>query len=232
MQEYALIERNLLSTGSNGSEFALDELLASYPDLHNAYHQLFVYYQRRNTLPSLVSWSAEYRVLVSHMIATFEQALQQISLSRALTIREKRLLHLGICRGDDYERLSPLHPLVMAYHLQLAETIIAEPGYPTSASFASLPEITLDRLVVSGLMPFVYHSEHEYAQLQPMVENRFWIDIVPQRQMSHEYVKRLVKDKLNEFTDAYSRLFQSAGNNARLLMLLIWEKPESYSRDW
>lgn len=217
MQENTLIERNLLSTGSNGSEFALDELLASYPDLHNAYHQLFVYYQCRNTLPSLVSWSAEYRVLVSHMIATFEQALQQISLSRALTIQEKRLLHLGICRGDDYERLSPLHPLVMAYHLQLAETIIAEPGYPASASFASLPEITLDRLVVSGLMPFVYHSEHEYAQLQPMVENRFWIDIVPQRQMSHEYVKRLVKDKLNEFTDAYSRLFQSAGNNALVI---------------
>lgn len=217
MQENALIERNLLSTGSNGSEFALDELLASYPDLHNAYHQLFVYYQCRNTLPSLVSWSAEYRVLVSHMIATFEQALQQISLSRALTIQEKRLLHLGICRGEDYERLSPLHPLVMAYHLQLAETIIAEPGYPASASFASLPEITLDRLVVSGLMPFVYHSEHEYAQLQPMVENRFWIDIVPQRQMSHEYVKRLVKDKLNEFTDAYSRLFQSAGNNALVI---------------
>lgn len=217
MQEYALIERNLLSTGSNGSEFALDELLASYPDLHNAYHQLFVYYQRRNTLPSLVSWSVEYRVLVSHMIATFEKALQQISLSRALTTQEKLLLHLGICRGDDYERLSPLHPLIMAYHLQLAETIIAEPGFPTSASFASLPEITLDRLVVSGLMPFVYHSEHEYAQLQPMAENRFWIDIVPQRQMSHEYVKRLVKDKLNEFTDAYSRLFQSAGNNALVI---------------
>ncbi len=217
MQEYTLVESNVLSTGSNGNEFALDELLISYPDLHNAYHQLFVYYQRRNTLPSLVSWSAEYRVLVSHMIATFEQALHQISLSRALTTPEKRLLHLGICRGDDYERLSPLHPLVMAYHLQLAETIIAEPGFPTSVSFASLPEITLDRLVVSGLMPFVYHSEHEYAQLQPMAENRFWIDIVPQRQMSHEYVKRLVKDKLNEFTDAYSRLFQSAGNNALVI---------------
>ncbi|EHG2879960.1 DNA phosphorothioation-dependent restriction protein DptH [Salmonella enterica] len=217
MQESSLIEHNLLSTGSNNSEFALDELQASYPDLHNAYHQLFVYYQHRNTLPSLVSWSAEYRALVSHMIATFEQALQQIGLSRALTAQEKRLLHLGICRGDNYERLSPLHPLVLAYHLQLAETIIAEPGDSTSASFASLPQITLDRLVVSGLMPFVYHSEHEYAQLQPMAENRFWIDIVPQRQMSHEYVKRLVKDKLNEFTDAYSRLFQSAGNNALVI---------------
>ncbi|MCV4861413.1 hypothetical protein OFB63_35730, partial [Escherichia coli] len=65
--------------------------------------------------------------------------------------------------------------------------------------------------------PFVYHSEHEYAQLQPVEENRFWIDVVPQRQVSHDYVKRLVKDKLNEFTEAYARLFQSPGNNALII---------------
>ncbi|WP_449554807.1 DNA phosphorothioation-dependent restriction protein DptH [Lelliottia amnigena] len=217
MQEASMIEQNLLGTGSDDSVFALDELYISYPDLYNAYQLLLAYYQIRNTLPSLVSWSAEYRALVSHVVDTFEKALQQIGLSRTLTPQEKRLLHLGICRGDMYERLSPLHPLVLAYHLQLAETIIAEPEQPTLASFASLPPITLDRLVVSGLMPFVYHSEHEYAQLQPVAENRFWIDIIPQRQMSHDYVKRLVKDKLNEFTDAYSRLFQSNGSNALII---------------
>lgn len=217
MLEASLIEQNLLGTGSDDSVFALDELNTSYPDLHSAYHQLLAYYQHRNTLPSLVSWSAEYRALVSHVVDTFEQALQQIGLSRTLTPQEKRLLHLGICRGEMHERLSPLHPLVLAYHLQLAETIIAEPEQPTLASFASLPPITLDRLVVSGLMPVVYHSEHEYAQLQPVAENRFWIDVIPQRQMSHDYVKRLVKDKLNEFTDAYSKLFQSTGNNSLII---------------
>ncbi|EBV1887039.1 DNA phosphorothioation-dependent restriction protein DptH, partial [Salmonella enterica subsp. enterica serovar Saintpaul] len=178
--EASLIEQRLLGTGSDDSVFALDELLTSYPDLHNAYEQLFAYYHRRNTLPSLVSWSAEYRTLVSYIVTTFEQALQQIGLSRALTAQEKRLLHLGICRNDSHERLSPLHPLVLAYHLQLAETIVAESEQNDSASFATLPPITLDRLMVSGLMPFVYHSEHEYAQLQPVEENRFWIDAVPQ----------------------------------------------------
>ncbi|ELQ6262497.1 DNA phosphorothioation-dependent restriction protein DptH [Cronobacter malonaticus] len=217
MLEASLIERNLLGTGSDDSVFALDELYTSYPDLHNAYHQLLAYYQLRNTLPSLVSWSAEYRALVSHVVDTFEQALQQIGLSRTLTPQEKRLLHLGICRSEMHERLSPLHPLVLAYHLQLAENIIVEPEQSTLSSFASLPPITLDRLVVSGLMPFVYHSEHEYAQLQPVAENRFWIDVIPQRQMSHDYVKRLVKDKLNEFTDAYSRLFQSTENNSLII---------------
>ncbi|NHB88058.1 DNA phosphorothioation-dependent restriction protein DptH [Photorhabdus tasmaniensis] len=217
MREAFLIEQRLLGTGSDDNVFALDELLASHPDLHNAYDQLFTYYQQRSTLPSLVSWSEEYRTLISYIVTTFEQALQQIGLSRALTVQEKRLLHLGVCRGDTNERLTPLHPLVLAYHLQLAETIVAESEQHASVSFATLPPITLDRLMVSGLMPFVYHSEHEYAQLQPVDENRFWIDVVPQRKVSHDYVKRLVKDKLNEFTDTYARLFQSAGNNALII---------------
>lgn len=217
IQEASLIDQNLLGTGSDDSVFALDELIVSYPELHNAYEQLFAYYQRHSTLPSLVSWSAEYRSLVSYIVVKFEQALQQIGLSRALTPEEKRLLHLGICRVENHERLSPLHPLVLAYHLQLVETIVAELEQYDSTSFASLPPITLDRLVVSGLMPFVYHSEHEYAQLQVVEENRFWIDAIPQRQVSHDYVKRLVKDKLNEFTDAYARLFQSDGNNALII---------------
>lgn len=215
--EASLIDQRLLGIGSDNSVFSLDEILTSHPELYSAYDQLFVYYQCRSTLPSLVAWSSEYRTLVSHVICTFEQALQHISLSRALTAQEKRLLHLGVCRVDSHERLSPLHPLVLAYHLQLAETIVTELDQHASVSFATLPPITLDRLVVSGLMPFVYHSEHEYAQLQPVEENRFWIDVVPQRQVSHEYVKRLVKDKLNEFTDAYARLFQSAGNNALII---------------
>lgn len=216
-QEALLIERCLLGMESDGNEFILDELFASYPDLYNAYKQLFAYYQHRSTLPSLVAWSAEYRVLVKHIIITFEQSLQKVVLNRALTAQEKSLLHLGICRIDGYERLSPLHPLVLAYHLQLTDGIVAELEKNASDSFATLPPITLDRLVVSGLMPFVYHSEHEYAQLQPMEENRFWVDVVPQRKVSHDYVKRLVKDKLNEFTDAYARLFQSVGNNALII---------------
>lgn len=215
--EASLVDQRLLGTGDDDSAFALDELVAIHPDLYNAYDQLFLYYQRCGTLPSLVSWSAEYCALVSHIVTTFEQALQQIELSRALTAQEKRLLHLGICNVDSHERLSPLHPLVLAYHLQLVQTICAEQEQYDSASFATLPTITLDRLVVSGLMPFVYHSEHEYAQLQPVEENRFWIDVVPQRQVSHDYVKRLVKDKLNEFTEAYARLFQSPGNNALII---------------
>lgn len=215
--EASLIEQNLLNKGNDESVLALDELLTGFPDLHTAYHQLFSYYQRNNSLPSLVSWSANYRSLVSHVVETFERTLTQIAPSRALTAQEKLLLHVGLCHDGKNERLSPLHPLVLAYHLQLAEAIVAETEQHSSDSFASLPPITLERLTVSGLMPFVYHHEHKYAQLQPIAENRFWIDIVPQCQISHDYVKRLVKDKLNEFTDAYARLFHRSENNALIV---------------
>ncbi|WP_391528476.1 DNA phosphorothioation-dependent restriction protein DptH [Photorhabdus akhurstii] len=215
--ESSLIEQNLLGLRSGGNVFALDDIYTSYPDLHNAYKQLFAYYQRHNSLPSLVSWSEDYRVLVSHVLDTFERALKQIGLNKALTLQEKSLLHLGIYHNETHERLSPLHPLVLAYHLQLAEAIVTEAEQYLSTSFVTLPQITLERLVASGLMPFVYHSEHEYAQLQPVAENRFWIDVVPQRQMNRDYVKRLVKDKLKEFTDAYARLFQGTDNNALII---------------
>ncbi|MDE9500406.1 hypothetical protein KKJ22_21985, partial [Xenorhabdus bovienii] len=79
---------------------------------------------------------------------------------------EKCLLRLGVHCNENDERLSPLPPLVLAYHLQLVEKC--------DDSFSELPEVTLNRLVASGLMPFVYHSEHEFAQLQPVKENRFW----------------------------------------------------------
>ncbi|MHA8115465.1 DNA phosphorothioation-dependent restriction protein DptH [Kosakonia cowanii] len=217
MLEASLVDKSLLGTRGDDSELALDELLVCYPELHNAYKQLFEYYLQRNTLPSLVAWSKEYRVLIEHLLITFEEALQRIGLSKTLTLDEKRLLQVGVCRSDSIERLSSLHPLVLAYHLQLVESIISESEIYESSSFAALPPITRDRLVVSGLMPFVYHSEHEYAQLQPVDENRFWIDVVPQKNVSHEYVKRLVKDKLYEFTDAYARLFQNAESNSLII---------------
>lgn len=217
MLEASLVDKRLLGTRGDDSELALDELLVCYPELHNAYNQLFEYYLQRNTLPSLVAWSKEYRVLIEHLLITFEEALQRIGLSKTLTSDEKRLLQVGVCRSDSIERLSSMHPLVLAYHLQLVESIISELEIYESSSFAALPPITRERLVVSGLMPFVYHSEHEYAQLQPVDENRFWIDVVPQKNVSHEYVKRLVKDKLYEFTDAYARLFQNAESNSLII---------------
>ncbi|KMJ46478.1 cell division protein FtsK [Xenorhabdus khoisanae] len=207
--EAEMVDNGLLYVPASGEAYELDKLRAVNVALCDAYRALFIYYQQRKTLPSLVAWSDEYRCLVAAVLDSFEIALGDISLNKVLNDDEKSLLRLGIHCNENNERLSPLHPLVLAYHLQLVEEC--------DDSFPELPDVTLDRLVASGLMPFVYHSEHEFAQLQPVKENSFWIDVVPQRLVSHDYVKRLVRDKLNEFTHAYSRLFSEAGNSTLIV---------------
>jgi DNA phosphorothioation-dependent restriction protein DptH len=69
-------------------------------------------------------------------------------------------------------------------------------------------------------MPFVPHAVHGYAYLAPVRDNRFWLDIIPQKDVSHSFVRRLVKDKLSEFIYAYSRIF-SAGNTGPLIINAI-----------
>ncbi|MBD2823511.1 DNA phosphorothioation-dependent restriction protein DptH [Xenorhabdus szentirmaii] len=207
--EAEMVDKEILYVSASDEFYYLDKLRTVNIDLYNAYHALFVYYKQHKTLPSLVSWSDEYCYLVAAVLNAFEMALNNISLDKVLNDGEKYLLCLGVHCNEGDERLSPLHPLILAYHLQLIEKI--------DDSFTELPEVTLDRLVASGLMPFVYHSEREFAQLQPVKENRFWIDVVPQRQISHSYVQKLVRDKLNEFTDAYSILFNGKGNSALII---------------
>ena len=100
--------------------------------------------------PSPVSWSAEYCALVKYIVTTFEQALQQIELSRALTAQEKRLLHLGICNVDSHERLSPLHPLVLAYHFTTGTNYLRRAGTIRLSVICHTTDHYVDRLVVSG----------------------------------------------------------------------------------
>ncbi|WP_340620830.1 DNA phosphorothioation-dependent restriction protein DptH [Xenorhabdus siamensis] len=207
--EAEMVDNSLLYVSASGEVYDVDKLHTINVNLYNAYNALFTYYRQRKTLPSLVVWSDEYCGLVTAILDAFETALSDINLNKVLNDDEKFLLRLGIHCNEGDERLSPLHPLVLAYHLQLVEEC--------DASFSELPDVTLDRLVASGLMPFVYHNEHEFAQLQPIKDNSFWIDVVPQRQVSHSYVKRLVRDKLNEFTEAYSRLFSGIGNSALII---------------
>lgn len=206
-----------ISVSSSGTPFTLEQLQTIQPALFQAYLELFNYFVHHNTLPSLVAWDDGYCELVTRVLDAFEQELGSIALNQVLSVEQKLLLRLGIHHHEGKERLSPLHPLVLAYHLHLVDAIREEREQNSTLSFAELPEVTLNRLVASGLLPFVYHGEYDFAHLMPVKENSFWLDVVPQRQVSHSFVKRLVRDKLAEFTQAYSRLFTGSGNNALII---------------
>lgn len=218
--ESRLVNERLIAIESQDEALPLSALQTAFPAVCQAYQGLFAYYELHKTLPSLVAWGPSYCSLVQAVLDTYEQALDEIPLHHVLSPEHKLLLRVGLCKGEDKERMGPLHPLVLAYHLQLVAAIRADQNGEGLSSFAELPDVTRERLVASGLLPFVYHAEAEFAHLLPVRENSFWLELVPQQQVSHSYVKRLVRDKLSEFTRAYGRLF-SAGSNSALIINAI-----------
>lgn len=225
--EYSMVKDQILYQGQV-EPFALADIKDCYPKLQNAYRNLYNYYETHNTLPSLCAWGPIYQSTVQNVLDEFEEALESIKLNNVLSAHERKLLHIGChVTSEGKERLSPIHPLVLAYHIQLVRKIVEEKNELESSSFYELPDVTLDRLVTSGLLPYVYHSDTDYSNLQPVRENQFWIEIIPQRKSSNHYVRKLVRDKLLEFTTAYTRLFET-GKNSKLMVNAV---NQGYARE-
>lgn len=215
--ENNLVSLHLLCCGEDGQDLIIDFFNNIYPDLSHAYNSLFDYYKNFKTLPSLVAWGSDYRRLVKDVLDAYEKAIATIEIYRVLTTDQKSLLRIGLYSYEGRERLSPIHPIVLSYHLNLVEKIDEEKSANDTFSFGELPEVTINRLVASGLIPFVPHAVHGYAYVSPVRDNRFWLDIIPQKDVSHNFVRRLVKDKISEFLFAYSRIFSSENSGPLII---------------
>ncbi|MBY5980536.1 DNA phosphorothioation-dependent restriction protein DptH [Ferrimonas balearica] len=189
------------------------ELSGAYPALASAYSALLQYYQQHNTLPSLVAWGDGYCSLVQAVLDEFEDMLPNEATNSPLTQEQKQLMRIGTVTFEGTEYIAAWHPLVLAYHLKLARAL-ADEKEAGESTFQTLPKVTLERLVASGLMPYVYHAESEFAHVVPSKDNSFWLELIPHKEANFGYVQRLVRDKLAEFTKAYARLFAAGSASA------------------
>ncbi|MDA8790096.1 DNA phosphorothioation-dependent restriction protein DptH, partial [Pseudomonadales bacterium] len=109
----------------------------------------------------------------------------------------------GMAYFSDKEYILPIHPLVLAYYHHLVTAAVND----GSDSFLGLPAVTLERLNPQGLLPFIYDSVHEFSYVKAEDENCFWMHCVPHKDTNYSYVTKLVKDKIAEFSSAFSSLF-------------------------
>ena len=191
----------------------LDNIEADYPELYNAYGDLFDYFTSLKSLPSINGWGEKLRDIVIHLISVYLAEVEAIDYDVLLTKSQKILVNIGFATFDDEEYLSPFHPLNLAYYLNLVNHITND----SADSFKNLPSVTIDRLNAQGLLPFVYHPTHEFSYNQLERENCMWLKLVPQQETSYSYVRKLVKEKVTEFKDAFSALFTS-GDKSTLII--------------
>jgi DNA phosphorothioation-dependent restriction protein DptH len=172
--------------------------------LYEAYSALIGYFQKHKTLPSLASWAPELVALGKEYVHACIDYLEQIPTGKSLSYSERLVVRLGFVTLNEKRFLSPFHPLVMSYYLNLVEEIVLD---GEARSFRQLPEVTKSRLNPRGLIPHLFDKENQYNYTQAVTENPFWLEIVPHQETSFDFVTNLVKHKIEEFTSTFNQLF-------------------------
>ncbi|MBY8023701.1 DNA phosphorothioation-dependent restriction protein DptH [Vibrio fluvialis] len=198
--EERFVQHKLVYLAESNS-LALEQLRAIDDTLHNAYHALFDYLASRRTTISLVSWGPQFTSLVMAAVEAFLAYFEAIPTGGMLSKEQKLVMQIGLVRENDEEYYSPFHPLVLAYYLNLCNEMQKDD------SFADLPIVTFNRLGPRGLLPYVYHAKQDFAYNQQVTENSFWIKSVPHQKSCLKFVRKLVKEKINEFQKAFFHLF-------------------------
>lgn len=186
---------------AESNSMALEQLRSIDDGLHSAYQALFDYLASRRTTISLVSWGPIFTALVKATVDAFLDYFNAIPTGGMLTKEQKLVMQIGLVRENGEEYYSPFHPMVLAYYLNLCNEMQKDD------SFADLPTVTFNRLGPSGLLPYVYHPKHGFAYNQQVTENGFWVKSVPYQKSCLKFVRKLVKEKINEFQKAFLHLF-------------------------
>lgn len=221
-REAAMVAQRIVHQSSK-EQVRLEDLSEIDGELHAAFAAWYAYLSERRTTPSLVSWGPQFCHLTAAVTKAYERVLSSIPRDTILSEAYKRLLRVGMVEHDGKEFITPFHPLILSYYLQLVDSIVADRrgGHD---SFATLPDVTRERLTAAGLIPFIFDGDNTVAHVSAVRENACWLELIPQKESSFTYVRNLVRDKLTEFTHAYERLF-SAGPRSTLILNVINMRP-------
>lgn len=92
-------------------------------ELYDAYSSLISYFKNNKTLPSLASWGPELVEIGQKYVQACVDYLQRIPKSKTLSTLDKAVVRLGFATIDGRSFLTPFHPLLMSYYLNLVNAM-------------------------------------------------------------------------------------------------------------
>jgi DNA phosphorothioation-dependent restriction protein DptH len=218
--EWEFIDSELVTWDATKGKGLPASGLGAYPELLTLQKNYLAFLRffksdNRRTLPSLEGWGPSLVQLAKNYVAAYLFYLESVEVGKTLTPCTKFVMKLGTASVRDTEEnrvknyLTPFHPLILSYYLYLIDKI-QEDG--DDLSFRLLPEVTLKRLNARGLIPHLFDEEQKYSYTQTVDANGFWLEIVPREDSSFDYVSKLVRHKIEEFTDTFIRLFDTVAS--------------------
>lgn len=203
------LERELKIIGANHLYF-MEEAGELCPEQINvpetvreAYIDLLRYFRDNQLLPSLAYLDEDYSLLARRYIEAYIRELELLQNGQSLVQTQRDLVLLGTIRKGlkDPEWLyTPLHPLNLAYQLQLNDLINKE----------IINDELLRTLRATQLLPYASFNGGLYKAIEPSDSYEWTIYIdqsLPRFESSKLFVNKLVQEKIEEFTEHFSYLF-------------------------
>lgn len=178
-------------------------------EIATSYRDLLEYFKHENTTPSLCAWNEKVCELATIFVDSYSAYVVDIEENQALTSNQKTMFELGFVRDKGKVLLSPFSPLVLAYILHLVKR--------ADDSYRDIFSITLKRLNAKGLFPYLFIDNESYAYTRLVDEDPFWLEFVPNEDNEFHYVSKLTTEKIREFKEAFSALFDFR-NDAPLII--------------
>ncbi|MCD1262004.1 DNA phosphorothioation-dependent restriction protein DptH [Paenibacillus athensensis] len=172
--------------------------------VQEAYQSLIMFYDVNQLLPSLAYMDEKLQALVLLYIEAYTTAIAAIPNGQPLSPRQKNLMKVGTIekREDELEIFfTPLHPLNIFYQYMLNQQIGTE----------MINEELLKKLSPINLLPYIYNESRRIYK--PIEQNHspewmYYIDYkLPRYHGSRAFVSDLVTEKIQEFVDHFSYLF-------------------------
>ncbi|WP_129715543.1 helicase HerA domain-containing protein [Pedobacter sp. SYP-B3415] len=179
--------------------------------LTEAYHRYTDHIGTYGNLPSLYYHDAEAKAIAGEYVAAFLHEISNIGNNELLSEDSQAdLLLLGTiteANKDQIIKITPLHPLMVAYQLEIYHQLKEN----------SLYEAMLKKLTPLNLLPYMFWSGGQAGQgrqLYASKENSHspeWLyyshDLHFKRFSGREFIRGLVSEKLHDFITNFSFLF-------------------------
>ena len=161
-------------------------------------------------LPSLAYYSDDLRIYAEAYVAAVENELQKIPAGQTLTSPQNDLLMLGCVIKNFDERtisMSPLHPLNILYQLTLLE----------EKDVGDIRDNLVEKLSPLYLLPYIKDADktlYHAIEQRHAPEWRIYAQLANKRyQGARNYVQKLVCDKISQYIDHFTFLFDDLGND-------------------
>ncbi|WP_243735211.1 DNA phosphorothioation-dependent restriction protein DptH [Paenibacillus turpanensis] len=185
-------------------------------ELREAYSRFINQFSVIRNIPSLTHYSDELVSRAKEYLQVFINVVDSFTENKEAGKRGRDLFKLGIIKAHNTIYLTPFHPLVVAYQLQLNDFLGNE----------EVDSNIMNRLRPDALLPFLYDTDEEERLYKPEPQTKLmeWLVYKPVSQVSvadaNKYLAKVIEDKLHQFEEHFGYLF-AGGSRAPLNINLI-----------